>query len=448
MDRARTKVLEVLLSWEQRGSPMDPLFYRLVVADPLLADRDRAFVRELVYGVLRWRGRIDWIIAAYSRIKPQRMERSVLAILRMGVYQLLFMDRVPSHAAVDEAVALARERGASRAAPLINGILRGITEGRREVSFPDPVNDPLGHIASYYSHPPWMVHRWLHQWGAQETTSLCQANNQIPPLTLRVNTLKGDRGEVIRRLQDEGVEARLAPFSPMGIIVDTPPPFATWHSFQEGWLQVQDEASQLVPFILAPHPGQRVLDLCAAPGGKTTHLAQLMEDQGEIISVDISPAKLSLLQENCRRLGVSIVKTLAHDATVMLPVAPASFDQVLADVPCTGLGTLRRNPDGKWRVREADITRLQRLQREILAQAATLVKHGGILVYSTCTLTPEENEGVIGPFLSEHEDFSLESAAPGLPPDCEGLVEERGFLLTLPHRHGTDGFFAARIRRG
>ncbi len=447
MDRARTKALEILIRWERRGFPIDPLFDGLVMDDRLLTDLDRAFVREVVYGVLRWRGRIDWVIAAYSQIKLHRIERAVIYILRMGVYQLLFMDRVPPHAAVNEAVKLAKGMGKREVAPLINGVLRGIAEGRKEVSYPDLQTDPLHHISTYYSHPPWMVRRWIDQWGVEETIALCQANNQIPPFTLRINTLKGSRDELIQRLQGEVVGVQPTPFSPMGLICNNPPSLATWEPFQEGWLQVQDEASQLVSFILGTHPGQRVLDICAAPGGKTTHLAQLMGDQGEIVSVDVSPAKLSLLQENCRRLGISMVKTLTLDATSTLPFVPESFDRVLVDLPCTGLGTLRRNPDGKWRVKEADITRLQKLQREILAQAAPMVKKGGILVYSTCTLTLEENEGVIEPFLSGHEGFRLESVEPFLPPGCEGLVDRRGCLFTLPHRHGTDGFFAARMRR-
>jgi 16S rRNA (cytosine967-C5)-methyltransferase len=216
---------------------------------------------------------------------------------------------------------------------------------------------------------------------------------------------------------------------------------------QEGWVQVQDEAAQFISVLLDPQLGERVLDLCAAPGGKTTHLAQLMDNQGEIMAIDVSQAKLGLLQENCRRLGITIVKTVTHDATTPLPFPPGSFDRVLVDVPCTGLGTLRRNPDGKWRVKEADIPRLQQIQGKILTQAATMVKEGGVLVYSTCTMTSEENEGVIDVFLSERKDLRLEGALPFLPPGCEGLVDSTGYLRTLPHRHGMDGFFAARMKR-
>jgi 16S rRNA (cytosine967-C5)-methyltransferase len=448
MDQARTQALEVLIRCEKRGSPLDPLFDHVVMKDPLLTELDKAFVREVVYGVMRWRGRLDWVIAAYSRIKPRRMERLALSILRMGSYQLLFMDRVPARAAVDESIKLAKGKGRADLSPLINGILRGIAERRKEVSYPDLIADPLDHIAVCFSHPHWMVRRWLDQWGVDETISLCQADNQIPPLTMRVNTLKTGRDEVINRLQEEKIVAAPTTFSPVGLIIHDPPSLASWGLFQEGWFQVQDEAAQLVSFILAPRPGERVLDLCAAPGGKTTHAAQAMGDQGEIVAVDKSPARLALLQENCCRLGISIVKMMALDAASELPFPPRSFDRVLVDAPCTGLGTLRRNPDGRWRVTEADITRLQRLQGQIMAQAAPMLKQGGVLVYSTCTTMAEENEGVIEPFLFEQEGFHLEGVASYLPPGCEGLTDAQGYLRTYPQRHGIDGFFAARMRKG
>ena len=447
MDRARTKALEVLIRWEKRGSPMDPLFDEMAMGDPLLTDLDKAFAREVVYGVLRWRGRLDWIISAYSHIKPHRMERAVITILRMGAYQILFMDRVPSPAAVDESVKLAKDIKKNNAAPFINGILRGIAEKRKEISYPNLQTDPVDHIATLYSHPHWMVRRWVDQWGTEESIALCQANNQIPPLTVRVNTLKGSREEVMDQLRAEKIEAIPTLFSPIGLVIPDPPPLTSWGLLQEGWLQVQDEAAQFVSLLLAPQPGERVLDLCAAPGGKTTHLAQLMEDQGEIVAIDVSQAKLELLQENCRRLGITIVQTQTHDATTPLPFPRASFDRILADIPCTGLGTLRRNPDGKWRLKEADIPRLQQIQGKILTQSATMVKKEGVLAYSTCTMTPEENEGIIEAFLSEQEEFHLEDVLALLPPGCEGLVDSRGYLRTLPHQHGTDGFFAARIIR-
>jgi 16S rRNA (cytosine967-C5)-methyltransferase len=452
MDQPRKKALEVLTRWEKRGSTMDPLFDAFVMADLRLTELDKAFAREIVYGVLRWQGRLDWIIAAYSRIKPSRMERAILAILRMGAYQILFMDRVPAAAAVDESVKLAKGLRKKKATAFVNGILRGIAERRKEITYPDLQSHPFEYIAAFHSHPPWLVSRWLKQFGSEETIALCAANNQFPPLTvrvntLRVNTLKGTREQVIQQLHDQGVEASPTSFSPVGLRINNPPALASWASLQQGLLQVQNEAAQLVSLILAPKPGERILDLCAAPGGKTTHLAELMQNQGEIIAVDVSTAKLQIVQENCQRLGISIVKAMALDATRPLPFASGSFDACLVDAPCSGLGTLRRHPEGKWRIKEYDILRLQEMQGQIMQQAASLIKEGGILVYSTCTLTEEENQGVIEAFLAEHKEFSLENAGRLLPKGCEALVDAKGYLRTFPHSHDMDGFFAARIRR-
>jgi 16S rRNA (cytosine967-C5)-methyltransferase len=426
---------------------MDPLFDAFVTEDPLLKELDKAFAREIVYGVLRWQGRLDWVIAAYSRIKPSRLERAILAILRMGAYQILFMDRVPAAAAVDESVKLAKGLKKKEATAFVNGILRGIAERRKEIAYPDLRTHPIEYIAAFHSHPAWLVSRWVEQIGREETIALCSANNKFPALTVRVNTLRGSREEVIKQLRDAGIESSPTPFSPVGLCIKDPPALASWGPLQQGWLQVQDEAAQLVSLVLASKPGERILDLCAAPGGKSTHLAELMQNQGEIIAVDVSQAKLALVHENCERLGIAIVKTLAQNATKLLPFSPGSFDSCLVDAPCSGLGTLRRHPEGKWRIKEQDILRLQEMQNQILRQAASLVKQGGVLVYSTCTLTQEENQGVISAFLSEHPEFRLEDAARLLPKECEGLVDEKGCLRTFPHRHGTDGFFAARMSR-
>src|SRR4030042_3651259 len=217
MDQARKKALQVLTRWEKRGSTMDPLFDAFVVEDPLLTDLDRAFAREIVYGVLRWRGRLDWVIAAYSRIKPSRLERAVLAILRMGAYQILFMDRVPAAAAVDESVKLAKGLRKKEATAFVNGILRGIAEKRKEITYPDIQTHPIEYIAAFHSHPTWLVRRWVEQLGREETIALCQANNQFPPLTSRVNTLKASRVEIIKRLHDQGIEASPTLFSPVGL---------------------------------------------------------------------------------------------------------------------------------------------------------------------------------------------------------------------------------------
>ena len=447
MDIARTTALQILLRCEERGVPMDPLFDVMVARTTRLSDVDKAFVRELVYGVMRWRARLDWILRSYADKPLDTMNRTLVTVLRLGIYQILFLDRVPAHAAVDESVRLSRQFRQERAAPAVNAILRGVAEGRRTTEFPDFRQNPLEHITAYLSHPRWMVTRWASQWGVDDTYALCEANNQIPPFSVRVNRLRGTRDNVMASLHRDGIDARRTPYSPDGLIIQKPPPLASWPPLQEGWIQVQDEASQLVGHVLNPNQGDRILDLCAAPGGKTTHLAELMNNKGFITAADISPSKLSLLNTNCRRLGISIVETATLDAALPLPFPQGSYDKVLVDAPCTNLGTIRRNPDVKWRVAPHDVARLQKLQQIILHHGSFMVRPGGVLVYGTCTLTPEENEGVVEVFLAAHDDFYLDNVASLLPVGCEEVTDPSGYLRTLPHRHGTDGFFAVRMQR-
>lgn len=443
MDRARAKALEVLHRWERkRGSPIDPLFQRLVERDEGLCRRDKAFCRELVYGVLRWLTRIDYIIERHCRKGGRRLDPLIRNIVRLGVYQLLFMDRVPPWAAVYEAVELAKGMGRQEEAGFVNGLLRAI---QREETFKYEAPDRTSWIALFWAHPPWMVKMWVERWGVEETEALCRANNTIPPLTVRTNTLKIDREGLLKRLEAEGMEPRPTPYSPWGVILGKPEGLTEGEAFREGLFQVQDEAAQLISWLLGPKPGERVLDLCAAPGGKTTHMAELMGDEGEIVAVDVSPQKLKLLKENCLRLGLRIVRPRRADATAPLPFRPGSFDRVLADVPCTGLGVLRRHPDAKWRLRPEDPKRLSRIQLQILREGARMLKGQGLMLYSTCTLTIEENEGVIEEFLMDG-GFELLDPREKFP-ELEGLFSPEGFLLTLPHRHGTDGFFAALLQK-
>ncbi len=440
MDPLRRRAVEILIEWEKRGSKLDPLFFKETKG---LGSRERRLLRELVYGVVRWLLRLDHVIAQHSKVKLQRMERVVLAALRVGAYQLLFLDSVPPWAAVSEMVEVVKGMGKEQAAGFVNAVLRAVAEGG-EGEFPDREEDPRGYLSIAFSHPGWVVEDWLKRWGLQETERLCAANNLIPPLTIRVNTLRGEREELLGRLALEGRRAYPTPYSPWGLILEDEEGFTESELFKEGWFQVQDEGAQLVVMLLSPEPGERVLELCAAPGGKATHIAQMMRNKGEVVAVDISPQKLSLLRENCRRLGIINVKAERYDARGPLPFSPESFDRVLVDAPCTGLGVLRRNPDGKWRVKEEDAKRLSELQFEILQEGARVLKKGGTLLYSTCTLTREENEGVVERLL-EKDNFQLLEPPPFLPPS---FFTPKGYFLSLPHRHGTDGFFAAFLKKG
>lgn len=409
-----------------------------------LTSLDKAFITELVYGILRWRGRIDWIINQFSNIPTNKLDTQILNIMRMGVYQLLFLTKIPTFAVVNESAKLAALYRNKGKVGFVNANLRTIDRLRDKIVYPDIEIDPELHISVVYSHPFWMVKRWLKTFGLEATIDLCQSNNEIPPLTIRTNTIKVSREELINNLMEDVKEISLTFYSPEGIQVRGSHDITTLSSFRKGLFQVQDEASQLVAHIIDPRPGERVLDACSAPGGKTTHMSQLMENRGEIFAMDNNSSRLALLEENCKRLGITNVKTFNKDASKPLEFSE-QFHRILVDAPCSGMGVLRKNPDSKWKKKEENIISLKRLQLSILNNLAYYLKEDGIMVYSTCTLNPEENEDVVDDFLTSNPEFALESIAKFLPDICSPLVDNRGFFKSYPHLHDMDGFFAARL---
>jgi 16S rRNA (cytosine967-C5)-methyltransferase len=442
----RLIALELLVEVEAKPLPLDLLVERRFRRQQGLKEVDYAFVMEAVYGTLRWRGRIDWVIGRVSEVKPKKLERFILNLLRLGLYQILFMGKVPVSAAVNESVEMAKASGREGAAGFVNAVLRSVSDGRIDLDLAHSKDPPS--ISVLHSHPLWLVERWVQELGMDEAIELCKANNRIPPLSLRTNTLKTSRANLLAAIKEEISQANPAPFSPEGILIDPPVPLSKIPRFQDGWFQVQDESSQMMGHIVASKPGERVLDACAAPGGKTTHLAQLMANRGRIYAADISTRRLSLLGENCHRLGAIIVTPLRKDLTKPLVFAGEKrFDRILVDPPCSGLGTLWRNPDIKWKRKSEEISEFREIQRAILHQVAPWLRKGGRLVYGTCTLTREENEEVLEDFMAEHRGFELEDLRRVLPQGLEPLVGDDGFFHSFTHRHGMDGFFAARLRR-
>ncbi len=412
-----------------------------------LTPLDRSFLTELTYGVIRWRGKLDWVIRYFSKIPLEKIELETINILRLGLYQILFLSRTPASAAVNESVELAKQMRGKGGAGFVNAVLRSSIRQKDKVSHPEIAKDPALHISVTQSHPLWLVQKWLKEMGMEETLRICAFNNQISSLTLRGNTLKIDRKDLTEKLREEGLKPRLTSYSEEGIVLQDPPPTSDLPFLKEGLYVIQDEASQLVTSILDPKPGERILDACAAPGGKTTHTAQRMENQGEIYALDVSKGKLDLIEEICQRLGVRIVKTLKTDAAASLPVLKnLVFDRVLADVPCSGFGTLRRNPDLKWRREEKDIKRLSALQFSILSNLSTYVKEGGVLTYSTCTAFREENEDVVERFLEKYSGFQLDRAENVLPVKYRPFIHN-GYFKTFPPKNEMDGFFVARLRK-
>ncbi|MBW7957438.1 MAG: 16S rRNA (cytosine(967)-C(5))-methyltransferase RsmB [Deltaproteobacteria bacterium] len=404
---------------------------------------DAALATELTYGVLRWKLRLDYTIDLFSSIRAAKLERKVLNALRLGAYQLLFLTRVPASAAINESVELVKPD--RKRAGFVNAVLRKILSEKERIALP-PEDDPIRRISIAWSHPEWMVRRWAERYGLEEAAGICRTGQEQPPRTVRVNTTLTTRERLAIELKNEGFEAVETRYSPYGLEVRGGGALGA----KDPRYYIQDEASQLVPILLAPRPGEAVLDACSAPGGKTSHMAQLMENKGIIYALDRHASRLRAVIETASRLGAErIIKIFEADASAPLDfIEEGTFDAILCDAPCSGLGVLRRAPDSKYRRKEEDIKELAGIQARLLENLARYLKRGGRLVYSVCTFEPEETEATVYGFIEKHKEFSVEDASGYLPPQCRELVDTNGFLRTFPHRHGMDGFFAARLIKG
>lgn len=412
---------------------------------------DRSFVTELVYGTLRSVNTIDWILAGFLKKPLRKLNPWIRNILRMGVYQIKYMDKVPDSAACNESVNLVKALGQAGMAKMVNGVLRNVVRNINEIEMPEISKDPVKAISILYSHPEWLVRRWIKDYGVKGTEEFCKANNIIPPNSIRTNTLKIGRDGLRRLLADEGIEAIPGKFAPETLIIDGFKSVGSIAAHKSGLFMVQDESSTLVGHAVSPRQGAVVIDACSAPGGKSTHMAQLMKNEGKIISADVHPHKIELIKENADRLGITIIEPVVLDATELHKIYPDTADFVLVDAPCSGLGVLRRRPEIRWRKKEEQIKELQALQHKIIKSAARCVKPDGVLVYSTCTVTREENNEVIEKFLNKNPEFYLDDLTGFLPDSLKGIpgtdTLTKGFMQFLPHLHGTDGFFIARMRR-
>ncbi len=422
---------------------LDAAFQQSARLDP----RDRGLATELVYGTLRRRGRLDFALARLSGKPLAKVEPRVLNLLRLGAYQILFLDKVPAPAAVHETVELARREQLERATGFINGILRNLIRQREEIPWPD-ATEPVVYLEKLAAFPHWLARSWPRRFGGEAAVALADALLQPAPFTVRVNTLKIGREDFLAELSSRGLEGTPTRFAPEGVVIGHRGG-ASLPGDAEGWYQVQDEASMLIAHLLAPKPGEKILDACAAPGGKTTHLCALGDNAVEVLALDLHPQRARLVTSGAARLGCRGITARAWDLTQPPPfLAPASFDAILVDAPCSGLGVLRRNPEIRWRRTAADIAQMAEQQRAILANTATLVKPGGRLLYSVCTLTEEETDGVVQAFLATHPDFVADDLRESVPPAWRELFGEDGRLRTWRRADtGMDAFFAAALRR-
>ncbi|MDF2668148.1 MAG: ribosomal small subunit methyltransferase [Paenibacillus sp.] len=440
---ARELAMDILTRVEQEQAYSNLLLNQTLQKHSL--DRsDAALATELVYGTIQRLNTLDYWLSGFVAKGLAKLDPWVRSLLRMSLYQFVYLDRIPEHAVVNEAVNLAKRKGHSGIAGMVNGVLRSIIRQRSELTIPEGLS-PAERIALTHSHPVWMVSSWIAQFGEETAERICSANNTVPNISVRVNVLRSSRDELLKALASSGLTVRPSELAPAGIIAESGGNMAFTSWYKEGLVSIQDESSMLVAEAVEPLSGMRVLDCCAAPGGKTAHLAELMADRGHIIAVDAHEHKRLLIEEQTQRLGLNCVQTLTTDARELPQrFAAASFDRVLLDAPCSGLGVIRRKPDLKWSKQQEEIQTVSRLQAELLNRVCSLVSPGGLLVYSTCTLASEENEQVVKTFLQAHPDFESE-ALPRTLAHIQGA--ELGMITILPCDYGSDGFFIARMRR-
>jgi len=466
--QARLLAVRLLDRTQRLQSFVDALLHHSLACSSLLGS-DRALVTEIVYGTLRWRGRLDYMLDQIVDRGLEDLEPLVATTLRVGAYQIVFCDRIPDSAAIDESVRCARALGFERATGLVNAVLRRLAREHATIDFPSREKDPLAHLVHALSLPTWIAQRWLDIYGPEAAAALAFVSNQPPPFTVRANRKRISPEALLEELRPRFPEARRCRWAADGITLGRRGDPRREPAFLEGRFTVQDEAAQLVVAMLDPKPGDQVLDACAAPGTKTTAIAERLDDQGSVLATDRHARRLAMVARSARRLGLSGIRTLKRDVSKDLDdlpglsalpdpgtpslegsgaeaAGPALFDRALADVPCSGLGTLRRNPDARWRARPEAILELAYLQLAILEHVARVLKPRGTLVYSTCTLVPEENEEVVAAFLNRNRDYDLVPRS-ALPAELADVVSEEGFLRCLPHLHDTDGFFAARFER-
>ena len=427
MDKVRLAATKILCDVTTKGAWANVALAQTLRAEKF-SDLDRKFCTELVYGTVKAGASLDWKISKYLKRPLSKVDDKILAVLRVGLYQVFFLDRVPNSAAVNESVELAKKFCGLGASKFVNGVMRSAVREPHKSNFPS--GDDLQSLALRTFHPLWLVKLFAEEFGLDATKQLLAFDNDDPPLCLRVNRLKTTREEVLDALISFGLQAEPSTLAPEGIICRGHGALDKFQPLRAGFCQVQDESSMTAARLLNPAAGEFVIDCCAAPGGKSTHLAELMNNRGRIIAADVYETKLEHVKQNAQRLGIKIIEPLLIDARELGDKFPGQADKVLVDAPCSGLGVLRRKADLRWRKTSDELKDLPTLQGEILSSAAKTLKRGGCLLYSTCTITRRENQEVVEKFLAEHEDFQLID-----------------MQMLLPHVTNTDGFFSAKLTK-
>ncbi|MEH7234821.1 16S rRNA (cytosine(967)-C(5))-methyltransferase RsmB [Bacillus sp. JJ1562] len=439
----RNVALEILLHIEKNQAYSNLLLNQMIKKHDVKG-KDVGLLTEIVYGTIQRRDTLDFYLAPFLK-KSKKLDPWVRILLRLSLYQMVYLDRVPERAIFFEAVEIAKKRGHKGTASLVNGVLRSIQ--REGLPSLDQLTDEVERLAIETSHPIWLIKRWVNQMGLEETRKMCEVNCTPPEQTARVNTAVTTKEELVHMLKEDGIEAEEGSVSVdaikavRGNLVNT-------KAFKEGYLTIQDESSMLVARALGVEKGDQILDSCAAPGGKTTHIAELLQTTGKVFSIDLHEHKIKLINEAVRRLGLENVETKATDSrTLRESFKAGSFDKILVDAPCSGFGVIRRKPDIKYSKSESDNANLAKIQLDILTEVSSLLKKDGILVYSTCTIDYEENEGVIKTFIEQNKDFILDETIENYLPEIVKPYINNGQLQLYPHYFGTDGFYIARLRK-
>jgi 16S rRNA (cytosine967-C5)-methyltransferase len=442
---ARDIALDVLNRVEEHKSYSNLELKHVLDRTPL-SPPDAGLVTELVYGTIQRQGTLDFVLSQFVRGK--KLQPWVRNLLRLSLYQIRYLDRIPERAAVHEAVEIAKRRGHQGIASMVNGVLRNVLR-QPDVWEKLPEGDSSKRMAVAESHPEWLIRRWIRAYGEETTSAICQSNNRAPHTSVRVNSLKTTRDALLQQWKEEFPDAEASRLSPYGIVTAGGHAAGTsW--FRDGYVTVQDESSMLVAPALGVQPGMSVLDACAAPGGKTTHLAELMQNRGRIVASDVHPHKRDLIAQTARRLGITIIQPIVSDALDLPEKKLGTFDRILLDAPCSGFGVIRRKPDLKWNKTPQDVKEIASLQYRLLERVSTMLAPGGRLVYSTCTIEPEENQEIVRRFVEAHPEFELDtSLVDDLPEAVTAKADASGgYVQILPHHFESDGFFIARIKRG
>ncbi len=439
-DSVRGIAVKILNRVERTDSYLDKLLDNELRSDDL-NDLDKGLLNELVHGVLRWQLKLDWVITGFFHGNYPKSNVNVRNALRVALYQILFLERIPSSAAVNEAVEMVKRIRGQKSADLVNAVLRNIDRNIAAIRYPVADENPIHYLSVVYSHPQWIVRRWIERYGIEGTEKILAANNERPPITVRVNQIRSTTEEITTLFDTAHIHYVRSLYIPTFLRVSGLGNVGNNSAFQEGKFTVQDESAGLVCQLVSPQPGERIIDFCAAPGGKSTYLAELMQNKGEVIAIDKYDMKLRMIRSAAERLGITIISTMEADATIY---DGSVADKVLLDAPCSGLGVLTKKPDIKWKREPEDIATLVELQKRLLHNAAHLVRPGGVLVYSTCTTEPEENIELIRRFRDTHPEFIVDDARKYVHVD---VVNAEGCIETLTSVHGIDGSFAVRLIR-